>query len=217
MAKYASKDVGFMLLGGYSVLGAVSKIEDTVSLKLNETPALGETDESYWSGGAKQTELTQDGWFDDAVASVHDSLVTLPVLQLPLSIAPHGNVNGRKMDGYQAVQRVGYTVQTATSEVTKAQAKYGIWYGKKQATIFHALGTESTAGNSDGAYVDLGAAGSGNGGALFFHITAVTGTPTNFTLALRHSSATRRRSTPAPSCRRPSRPAPVSTSRSREP
>jgi len=190
MSKYASKDVGFMLLGGYSVLGATSKIEDTVSLNLNETPALGEADESYWSSGAKKTEVTQDGWFDDSVGSIHDSLVGLPVTALPMSIAPHGNVKGRMFDGYPSVQRVGYTKQIAVGDVQKAQGKYGIYYGKRVGTIVHELATESTAGNSDGAYVDLGVAGPGNGGGIFVHITAAGGTaaPTNITIGLRHSA-----------------------------
>jgi hypothetical protein len=194
MGKYSSKDVGFLLLGGYNILGATSKIEDTVSLKLTETPVLGESDEGWWSSGAKMTEITQDGWFDDSVGSIHDSLVNLPVTALPLSFAPLGGANGAKCDVYPSVQRVGYTRQSTVGEVTKAQAKYGCYYGKKDCTVIHALGTETTAGNTDGpggAFVDLGASGAGtNGGAVVFHVTAVGGgaPPTAVTLKLRHST-----------------------------
>jgi hypothetical protein len=93
---------------------------------------------------------------------------------------------------YESVQRVGYDVQVAVPEVTKAKGRYGCWYGKKNCTIVHALGVETTAGNTDGpggAYVDLGATGAGtNGGAVVFHVTSLTGTPTNVTLKLRHST-----------------------------
>jgi hypothetical protein len=186
MSKYSSKDVGFFLLGGFSILGAVSTIEDTVELKLNETPALGEADESYWSSGARKTTVTQDGWFDDSAGSIHDAFVGLSSVALPMSIAPHGNTKGLQMDCYQSVQRVNYTVQTAVGDVSKAKGEYGVWYGKKPMTIVHALSTETTAGNTDATYVDLGATGGGtNGGAFAVHITALTGC-TNATLSLRH-------------------------------
>jgi len=192
MAKYSSKDVGFFLLGGYNMLGSTSKFDDTVELSLTETPVLGQADEGWWSSGAKKTTIEQEGYFDDSVGNMHEALVGLSNVALPLSFATHGNTNGAKCDVYQSVQRVGYDVQVAVPEVTKAKGRYGCWYGKKNATIIHALGTEVTAGNTDGpggAFVDLGAAAA-NGGAVVFHVTAVGGTasPTSVVLKLRHSS-----------------------------
>src|SRR5512139_4081615 len=119
MAKYASKDVGFALIGSYSMLGATSTFDDAVSLKLNETYSLGESDETYWSSGAKQTEITQEGWFDDVVLGWHNAFVNLDTTALPMTIAPHGNTintpaspaEGTAIDIYSSVQRVGYTVQ----------------------------------------------------------------------------------------------------------
>jgi len=195
MAKYSSKDVGFMLLGSYSVLAAVSSIEDTVTLKLNETYALGEDDESFWSGGAKQTEIVQEGWYDDAVGNLHQAMTDLSTVALPMTIAPFGNAinvvptSGTEIDIYQSVQRVGYTVQLATSEVTKAQARYGIWYGKKRGKLAAPLATKSAAANTDAddALVSAAQPAGTNGGAMVLHITALTGTPTNVTITLRHS------------------------------
>jgi hypothetical protein len=194
MALYSSKDVGFFLLGGYNMLGATSKFDDTVELSLTETPVLGQADEGWWSSGAKKTTIEQEGYFDDSTGSIHEALVGLSNVALPLTFATHGNINGARCDIYQSVQRVGYDVQVAVPEVTKAKGRYGCWYGKKYSTIVHALGTETTAGNTDGpggAFVDLGVAGGGtNGGAVVFHVTAVGGgtPPTNVTLKLRHST-----------------------------
>jgi len=198
MAKYDSSQVGFALLGSYSMLGATSKFDDAVTLKLNETYALGETDESFWSSGAKQTEVTQEGWFDDVALGWHNAFVDLPVVALPMTIAPHGNVinrpaspaAGTSIDIYQSVQRVGYTVQVATSEVTKMQARYGCWYGKKGGKLVAPLATRSTAGNtdSDDAKCAVAQPAGTNGGAAVLHITALTGTPTNVTITLRHSA-----------------------------
>jgi len=197
MAKYSSKDVGFMLLGSYSVLAAVSSIEDSVTLKLNETYSLGEADESFWSGGAKQTEIVQEGWYDDAVGNLHQAMTDLSTVELPMTIAIHGNainmpaspVAGTEIDIYQSVQRVGYTVQMATSEVTKAQARYGIWYGKKRGKLVAPLATRSTAANldADDAKCAVAQPAGTNGGAAVLHITGLTGTPTNVTITLRHS------------------------------
>jgi len=188
MAKYSSKDVGFHLLGGYSLLGVDSKYDDAVELRLNETDTLGQADEEFWSSGAKKTEITQDGWYDDAVGSIHDAFRDVPVTAIPMSIAQHGNVNGRMFDSYQSVQRIGYTVQLATSEVTKAQARYGIWYGKKQACLIHALGAKTTAGNTDSLDVQMPAAGT-NGGYFIVHVTAVVGASGSVTIELRDGGA----------------------------
>lgn len=199
MAKYDSSQVGFALLGSYSMLGATSKFDDAVTLKLNETYALGETDESFWSGGAKQTEITQEGWFDDAVLGWHNAFIDLPVVGLPMTIAPHGNVinrpaspaEGTAIDIYQSVQRVGYTVQVATSEVTKMQARYGCWYGKRRGKLVAPLAARTTAGNtdSDDAKCSVAQPAGTNGGAAVLHITALGGSvaPTNVTVTLRHS------------------------------
>lgn len=190
MAKYDSSQVGFMLLGGYSMLGAVSKIEDTVELKLSETPVLGTADEDYFSSGARKTTVTQDGWFDDATNSIHEALKSLPSTALPLSIAPHGNVGGRKFDGYRSVQRVGYTVQLSVGEVHKANGEYGIWYGKQQGIIIAPLVARGAAGSTDNDDVLITAgvnpAGT-NGGAVYLHMTALSGCA-SCTVTFRHSS-----------------------------
>jgi hypothetical protein len=197
MAKYASKDVGFALLGSYSMLGATSKFDDSVELVLNETYALGETDESFWSSGAKKTEIVQEGWFDDVVLGWHNAFVDLNVTPLPMTIAPHGNVinipaapaAGTEIDIYQSMARVGYTVQMATSEVTKMQARYGCWYGKKRGKLVAPLALRTTAGNTDtdDAKCAVAQPAGTNGGAAVLHITTLTGTPTNVTVTLRHS------------------------------
>jgi hypothetical protein len=85
--------------------------------------------------------------------------------------------------------RVGYTVQVATSEVTKMQARYGCWYGKKRGKLVAPLATRSTAGNtdSDDAKCSVAQPATMNGGAMVLHVTALTGTPTNVTVTLRHS------------------------------
>lgn len=191
MAKYASKDVGFFLLGGYNLLGSTSKFDDTVELSLTESPALGESDEGWWSSGAKKTTIEQEGYFDDSTGASHEALVGLSTVALPMSFGTHGNTKNVKMDCYQSVQRVGYDVQLAVSEVTKAKGRYGCWYGKKDMWVVHQLTTESTAGNSDAAYIDIGAAGT-NGGAFVVHVTAVGGTasPTSVTLGIRSCTTT---------------------------
>jgi len=189
MAKFASKDVGFHVLGSYSLLGSDSKFEDTVELKLNETPALGEEDESFWSSGARKTTIEQEGWFDDGVGSSHEAFKELSDVSLPMSIAPHGNVAGTRMDCYESVDRVGYTVQLAVGDVHKAKGSYGCYFGKKPMTVVHELVAETTAGNTDADDVQCPAGGS-NGGASVVHIVALDGStpPTNCTITLRHST-----------------------------
>jgi len=189
MSKYSSKDVGFFLLGGYSLLGSTSKIEDTVELKLTETYVLGDADEAYWSSGAKKTDVTQEGWFDDATNSVHEAFKSLPVLALPMTIAPHGNTGGAVIDIYQSVQRVGYDVLLAVPEVTKAVGRYGVWYGKKNGKIAAPLAVRTAAGSTDSDDVTITAsqpAGT-NGGAVVLHMTELSGCA-SCTVTFRHST-----------------------------
>jgi len=200
MAKYSSAEVGFALLGSYSMLGATSKFDDAVTLKLNETDVLGQVDENLWSGGAKQTEIVQEGWFDDEVLGWHNAFVGLSTTGLPMTIAPHGNVintpsspaAGTAIDIYESVQRVGYTIQMETSEVTKMQARYGVWYGKKRGKLVAPLAARTTAGNTDTADAKCSVAqpAGTNGGAAVLHMTALGGSvaPTNCTVTLRHST-----------------------------
>jgi hypothetical protein len=177
-----------MLLGGFTMLAMTSKIEDVVELKLGEAYVLGDADEAYWSSGARKTTVTQEGYFDDAVNGIHEALKDLSVVALPMSIAPHGNVNGRKIDIYQSVQRVGYVRQATVGDITKANGEYGIYYGKVGGYIVHALGSEGAAGNSDTLDVDLGTQPmTANGGAIVLHVTELSGC-TNCTITLRHSS-----------------------------
>lgn len=187
MAKYASSQVGFMLLGGYSMLAMTSKIEDVVELKLGEAYVLGDADEGYWSSGQKKTTVTQEGYFDDVTNGIHEALKDLPVLALPLSIAPHGNTNAAQVDMYPSVQRVGYTRQFEVNDITKANGEYGIWYGKRKSYIAHALGTETTAGNSDSLDVHPFTSNTANGGAIALHVTALSGCD-SCTITYRHST-----------------------------
>lgn len=195
MAKYSSADVGWFLLGSYSFLGATSKIEDTVEMKLTQTDVLGMSDETWFSSGARKTDVTQDGWFDDAAGSVHSAFSGLSTVGLPMSIAPNGLVpgptsSGLPVDMYQSVQRVGYDVQLNVGEVTKAVGRYGIYYGKKAGKVGIPMLTKTTAGNSD-TDADVPIAGSNpagtNGGAAVLHIVALSGC-TNCTITLRHST-----------------------------
>lgn len=190
MAKYGSDQVGFMLLGSYSMLGSTSKLEDTVELKLSQTDVLGTSDEQWWSSGARKTDLTQDGWFDDASNGHHEAFKGLPTTHLPLTIAPHGNAGGLAIDMYPSVGRVNYTVQVSVGDVHKAQSQYSINGGKKAGVIAFPLGTKVAAGNTDADDVTISAtqpAGTG-GGSTVLHVTELTGTPTNCTIKLRHST-----------------------------
>jgi len=182
-----------MLLGGFSMLGASTKFTEVPTLKTAEATSLGEADEVIWSAGTKQRELTQDGWFDDAVGSLHNAMYDLAAVQLPMSIAPHGNTNGAAFDGWSSIGRLEYKVQLTSADLTKAAAKYQSAGVQRQGIIVHALGTEVAAGNTDTLDVMLtaGANPAGtNGGAIFTHVTAVGGTaaPTSVTFSLRHST-----------------------------
>jgi len=188
VAKYSSAQCGFFLIGGYSLLATTSKIEDVVQLKLGETYVLGDADESLWSSGAKQTTVTQEGYFDDATNSIHEALKDLPVLALPMSIAPHGNTNAAAIDLYQSVQRVGYTRQLTVGDITKANGTYGIWYGKKPAYIIHALAEETTStGDNESLDVHPFASNKSNGGAMVLHVTELSGCA-SITIGAYHST-----------------------------
>lgn len=187
MTKYASKDCGFLLVGPYNLLSTAGKVEDGTTLKVSDITPLGTDEEVWFSGGVRNNTFTQEGWFDDAANSIHDALKGLPASSLPFMFAPNGNTAGAPMWGFSRVERVNYTRQLSAGEVTKANAEYAC-NGREEGVIVHTLSTQTGDGNGDGAYLDLGAGGYASGGSVYEAITAITGSPTNVTITLRHSA-----------------------------
>ena len=70
MAIRGSADVAFFLLGGYDILGTITQIDDRAEALLEETHALGDAWREQSFVGVRQSEISQDGFYDDVMDSV---------------------------------------------------------------------------------------------------------------------------------------------------
>jgi hypothetical protein len=77
VAKYGSANVGFLMVGGRNILSRVTQITDGKEAITEETTALGDAAQTHDGVGMCKGELTQDGFYDDATASINDALIGL--------------------------------------------------------------------------------------------------------------------------------------------
>lgn len=188
MPRYSSADVGFLLVSGRNILGQTTQLQDAREAIIEETTVLGSTWEQQSYVGVRRYELSQQGFFDDAVDGANDALIT-PGSSKVLSFALEGNAVGKKFVGTPALQ-VSYERLIERAALHKANASYANEGGHEEGVILHALGAETGAsGNTEGASSQDAGALSSNGGAGYLQVTSLTlGGYTNFAVKVRHSS-----------------------------
>lgn len=189
MAKYGSDKVAFLLVDGYSILGANTDVDWTVEATLEETHALGDA----WVGqsfvGLRRGTLQQKGFYDDAAGSNNDALVSTNGTSRILCIGIEGNTIGKQFTGFSGAMQAHYKRIAARGTLHKAEAQYSGDGVVEDGKILHTLSTEtSAASTTDATPVDNGAS-TANGGSAYFEVTALTlGGYTNSILRVRHSA-----------------------------
>lgn len=187
MANYGSADVGFLLVGGYSVLGTATKLEDNLENVQELTHVLGDAWEETSSVGVNKYELSEEGFYDDAAASINEALNGNEGASRVLCFGHEGNVIGRRFVGATSVL-AKWARMISRGQLHKARAEFrgnGVVDG--QGRISHAHGAETSASGTSSSSVD-NAASSANGGRGYLEVSAVTlGGYTNVTIKIRHS------------------------------
>jgi len=181
MVARGAADVAFLLVDGYDILGTVTELNDKQFALTEETHALGDAWVENSFVGIRRAEITQQGFYDDAVGSVHAALSTGPGnSSRVLCYGPEGTATGANVKGMTAVQ-VDYAVEPGRAVLHKANAMYHsngrFDQGKLLYTHKASAGTSAENGNSVQRQDASGGAitaCSTNGGAAYMQLSAFT-------------------------------------------
>lgn len=187
MTLRSSADVGFLLLGGRSVLSSgVTSVTENRGRILEQTDGLGDSDDKWGSVGQGTYELSQEGFFDAGTGSLHEALETAdPQI---LMFAPLGNIIGRLLVALEAV-RTTYAKLPTRGEFHKANASYRAAAGperlSKARIAAHLVARTAATGQTSS---DDWSGDSANGGAVYLAVPALTlEGATNLTVTVEHS------------------------------
>lgn len=187
MAKYSSADVGFVLVGGYDLLGYSTQITFNVEAGLEETHTLGDSWIENTFAGLKQFTFTQEGFYDDAAGASNAALVTLGGSSVVGCFGLEGNTVGKQFVGFAGAIQATYNRSTARGELHKANADWKA-NGIVEDGIIHFTHAAITGSTSNGTAVD-NAGSSASGGSGYAQVSALTlGGYDNVVLKVQHST-----------------------------
>lgn len=188
MTKYGSDQVACLLIGGYSVLGLTTELEDTVEKLTEEDTPLGVDWPTHSQVGLSKATITQKGFYDDAANASNDALVGLSGSDRPLLFGLAGNAIGRKCRLVAGALQAKYNRLMSRGALHRANAEYAIDGRVDEGVFLRALGADTGAsGNTQSSSVD-NAASSAGGGVGILEVPALTlGGGTSVTFKVRHS------------------------------
>lgn len=135
MAVRSSADVGFLLIGGRSVLAApLTEIGETRQRLVEQIDGLGDADDKWGDVGQVAFELTQTGFYDSGTGTLHAALEAAD--PQVLLYAPVGNVIGRDLVAFSGV-RTTYDRLPARGQFHKARATYKPAAGPEGISLTH--------------------------------------------------------------------------------
>lgn len=187
-----SADIGFLLVGGRSILGTRTNLDHKIEAITEETTVLGSSWQLNEPVGVKRVTLTQQGFYDDAANSVNEAMgnATNPGSTAVLSYAFNGNTTGQEFIGWQGGLLTNYEVAMSRDQLHKANAEYvnGPNAVVEVGRIVWPLGGVTSSGQSTGAPLDFGASNT-SGAAAYLQITSLTGhSATGIEIEIMHSS-----------------------------
>lgn len=186
MARMSSADVGWLLAGGYSILGDVTTLDDEREAVIEDATVLGVAWEAPAYVGVKRWKLTQNGFYND-VALGHNVAMVTPGASKVVAYAPEGNTVGAKFVGSPTVQGT-YNRQISRGALHKASVVFESEGNHDEGKILATLAARTTAGNTQSTLVD-NAGSSANGGAGYLELTALTlGGYTDIIVKISHSA-----------------------------
>lgn len=171
MGTYSSADVGFLLCGGYSLLGSVTEINDGVEAPLQEKHVLGDGWFKYGWPGIRKAHLTQSGFYDDAAGQVNAALVGSLGVSRVFAWCPEKNLLGAHFIGYEGALETKYDRIVNLGQYHKAAASYTPSGNVDRGRVLHIH--EAETGPDTGTAVNDGAS-SAVGGAGYLEVSALT-------------------------------------------
>lgn len=100
MTKYAGSNVGFLLVGGYDLVGYATEVSPLERESLTEeSHTLGDSWTENTPVGLKKGQFYQTGFYDDASAASNEAFVGFESTSRVVCIAHEGNTIGKKFVG----------------------------------------------------------------------------------------------------------------------
>lgn len=176
MAKHGSADVGFVLVGGHSLLGSkIQGLTESVESKLADTAGLGDSWPESTPVGFSDATIAQDGaFFDDDTGNAHEALKTAQATSRVMCVAFAGNTAGQAFVGYAGSYSHKYAVLAKVKDLTKADVEYTVSGQRDEGVILQPLATQTADWNTESTSYDSGASSS-DGGIAFQQVTALSG------------------------------------------
>ncbi|MEN6605908.1 MAG: hypothetical protein ABFD60_01595 [Bryobacteraceae bacterium] len=153
MATYTSADFGFLLADGFSLLGTVTALNDSVEAILEEIHALGDEWFKFGSPGIRKGALSQSGFYDAAAGQVNAMLANQEGASRILCWCTEKNLLGATFIGYQGALQAKYDRVVELDKFHKANAVYNPSGNIDRGQVLHIHKTETGASWS-GAGVD---------------------------------------------------------------
>ena len=168
-----SADVAFFLIGGFDVLGSLTQIEDSEEAILEPSHTLGDLWEEHTFVGVRKAEISQEGFYNDDVASVHDALSTGPGISRVLCYGVAGTATGAQFIGWEGAMQVNYERIIGREVLHKARATYRTNGAVEQhGRLVRMYGAHSATGRTTGTPLDGAASSSGGVGYFQWNATA---------------------------------------------
>lgn len=187
MAKFGSDQAQLFVLGGFDVLGSLTQFADKLEGITEPTHTLGDAWVEHSYVGLQRWEMTQEGFYDDGVGSVHEALSTGPGTTRVLVYGVEGNTSGKNFVGVQGAVQVDYERIIPLGELHKAKAQYRSNGVVEQGKIIRPLAGAVATGNTTNGAIDFTVSSSGGVGYLF--ITSLVGaTATGLQVDIMHSA-----------------------------
>lgn len=185
---YGSKDVGFFILGGYSILGSQTAIVVDGEALTTETTPLGVAFPTHDLLGKYSATVTQQGFYDGTAGGANTAICDREGAEQVMLLAHQGNVAGREMVAWQGAFAGKYQRVIADKDLDRANATYTISGAKEYPIILKALAAVTSDADTEADSID-NTASSAAGGSGYFACTALTlDGGTNIAAKVRHSA-----------------------------
>jgi hypothetical protein len=156
MAQFSSKDVGFILVDGFNLLGTATMIQDSVEAVLQETTVLGGTWAQFTSVGVKKGALSQGGFYDDAAGKSNLALIASIGATRIYTYNLESNIVGAFFVGFAGAIQAKYERGLTLEKLHTANAVYNPSGPVEDGQVLHPHTSESTAtGNTQTTPVSL--------------------------------------------------------------
>lgn len=189
MAKYGGSSVGFVLVGGYSLMGLTKEIPqggDVESL-FEETHALGDSWVEQTPTGLKKGTFSQTAWYDDDTLQTNEAFVGNTSSSRVICVGHEGNTIGKRFIGLAGAFANKFSRLLSRGALHYCNVGYTVSGQVEQGIILQELEQKTTTDwNTDSESVD-NAASSANGGAGYLQVTEQAAGVTGFIGKIRHS------------------------------